>query len=80
MGNTVRTLIYIFSLATALFIAVLCVNKVDGSTNDTIFIQIWLKRTELEKLKKCDINSHVRVERPNDEYYILPCKAVRGLQ
>lgn len=54
--------------------------QIRDHTNDTIFIQIWIKRTELEKLKKCDINSHVRVERPNDEYYILPCKAVKGVQ
>jgi hypothetical protein len=50
------------------------------SFNDTIFIQIWMKRAEVNELKKCKPGTHVRVERPNDEYYILPCTAVRNIQ
>lgn len=48
--------------------------------NDTIFIQIWVKRSEVNELKSCKPGTHVRVERPNDEYYILPCRAVKEIR
>jgi len=48
--------------------------------NDTIFIQIWVKRSEVNELKNCKLGTHVRVERPNDEYYILPCSAIKELR
>lgn len=52
----------------------------NSSVNDTIFIQIWVKRSEINELKSCKPGTHVRVERPNDEYYILPCRAVKEIQ
>jgi hypothetical protein len=79
IGKILRTLIYFIVLIISSEI-LFTTYKVIASTPDTVFIQIWLKRSELNKVKNCKPNSQVRLDRPDGQYYVLPCSVIKEVR
>jgi hypothetical protein len=74
----IKILILNICLVFVFMLAAVGANNIQPS--DKIFIQIWMSRSELNKLKTCRIGSYVKLDKPNGEYYILPCSSVKETQ